>query len=318
MDNGKAFIDQILLWFLILVLTIGFVATVSDEKDLRVKYHNLKAMTDHAVIAAAKYYTDLNVSWNNGEDERDESENVADYVVRHDTSNLANDVPLVFSWPVTATHRYVEASVTHTHDNFWWRFFGFKEADLVVSSRMLLETIEAPDVAPIGVNGCSRKFEAGDTFSLDLTAHDIYDKDDNIHFYALSDKNQDPDFDCSEGDGNAQAAFTQFKQIIDDIVKDKLSDETTFNIEEDYKPVANVCEHELTDSNSLANDLKQSESSFGSSFPIKMSIIVLGCQSTDGNNLEYKEIIPIEVTGIDFVKKDHFTISFRKNFTGII
>lgn len=306
MKNRKAFIEQIMIWFLVTLLTLGFLATISDNKSMRIKYYALKDITKHAALAAAHHY-------NKVDKDTDNCESVATNVVS--ASNYADEVTLNYTWDVLSDPNTVTATIaSYTHDNFWWRFFGWDEVEFTniysIAKIIPEDQTVGDDVAPIGVNGCPLDLNPGDVLTLDLSAHNLYDPNDDVSFYALSDKHIDPNFNCAFGHGDAQASFTQFKQIIDDIVKDKINDDTTFDIETEYKPVANVCDDELT-SNTLANDLKQSSQSFGSSFPVYMSIIVLGCAGTDGNNLVYEKIIPIKVTAVDYVKKTHFKITFE-------
>lgn len=308
MCNRKAFIDQILLWFMIAVLSVGFVGIVIDETNARVKIHNLKSLTDHAALAAGKYYSNI-------DDSTSAAENAANHIISSSTSALASEVTVNYTWDFVSDPNTVTATIAnHNHQNFWLRLFGTDEFQ-IQNIFSIAEIIPADDtigddVAPIGVNQCSLNLDPGDILTLSLSAHNLYDPNNTTSFYALSDKHIDPSFNCAFGHGDAQASFTQFKQIIDDIVKDKVNDDTTFDITSEYKPVANVCSDELT-SNDLANDLKQSSQSFGSSFPVYMSIIALGCASTDGNNLVYERIIPIKVTNVDYVKKSKFDITFE-------
>ena len=306
--NRKAFIDQILLWFIIIVFTVGFIGIIVDENDARAKIQKLQAITDHAVIAAGKYYANVN-------DDTDAAQNAANNIISTNTSDLAAGITINYTWDFVSDPNTITASIAnHTHQNFWLKLFGVEvfQINNIDSTAKLIpqdDTI-GDDVAPIGVNQCPLNLDPGDILTLDLGAHNLYDPNDSASFYALSDKQIDPNFNCAFGLGNAQASFTQFKQIIDDIVKGKINDDTTFDITSEYKPVANVCNNELI-SNDLANDLQQSSQSFGNSFPVYMSIIALGCASTDGNNLEYERIIPIKVTNVDYVKKTKFEITFE-------
>ena len=298
MNTRKAFVDQILLWFVIAVLVFGFVATVSDDNNARVKYQNLKRITDHAAFAAAKYYAN---NFNNVADDetgKTESAQKATYIVKNDTSKLANEVPIVYTWDFSSTPYRVTATITtHTHENFWWKLFNWKEYVFTnVSSTARFDVGEADNFVPLAINTCGKDddyFAPGQTFEYLLKAHDVYADDDYIGFFGLY-------YYLEAG----QSPFTHVKNIVTSVMAGNDND---FSVDDDMTDsdgnnlsVANV------DVTQIENDVSQMISAFDAagggntlSFPATdLSLALLDCGSTS-TDLNLEKLISITAMSIE-------------------
>ncbi len=267
MNTRKAFVDQILLWFIIAVLVFGFVATVSDDNNARVKYQNLKRITDHAALAAAYYYSENFSTVIDDETGKTESAQKATYIVKNDTSKLANEVPIIYTWDFSSTPYRVTATITtHTHENFWWKLFNWKEYVFtnVNSTAIIAAKLTGDNFVPIAVNDCTQTFPEGSTFEYILKANDIYSDTDNVGFFAL------------ELPGGGQSSFSHFKNLLDLVIDDKDSDFDVTDSDLVISPVNAI---------DINNDVKQVSQSFDiADFTGKeMSIALLECGSTAAN-----------------------------------
>lgn len=122
----KAFIDQIILWGLLVAITLGLVATYSDQEDARVTVHQLKHITDNAALSAGKYYMDVEENTNN-------AENTANNII--DEYNLSDSISVTYTWDLVSNPNTVTASVTsYEHSNFWFRFFNLDTFTLSAES----------------------------------------------------------------------------------------------------------------------------------------------------------------------------------------
>jgi hypothetical protein len=308
-----AFVDQILFWFFLIALTIGIVGTISDNEDSRVKYQDLKSITDRAALAAGKYY---GLNYNSEPDSstgKSEAESTATNIVQTDMDLIAQAVTINYTWDFTALPYTVTATIPdHTHSNFWWRFFGLDEYQMdninSTASISFTDVMSANNVAPVAINDCEApQILAGDSFTLTYDTHDNYSDLENDDFFVLSSKDADPNFECPDP---SQNSITQPKQIIDKISKGQYDAETTFDLDSDYKPVSNVC----FGTGAYENDIKQLSQVF-KDFPLTMSFIILGCGST-ANNLSYEKLITVSVTGETYVNKVSYSIDFTVTSTG--
>jgi hypothetical protein len=305
MNTRKAFVDQILLWFVIGLLVFGFVATVSDDNNARVKYQNLKSITDHAAYAAAEYYTNNFNTVADDETGKTESAAKATYIVKNQTSKLANEVPIVYTWDFSATPYKVTATITtHTHENFWWKLFNWDDYVFTnVSSTARFDVGEADNFVPLAINTCGKGdtyFEPGQTFEYLLKAHDVYEDDDFIGLYGL--------YYYAEA---GQSPFAKVKNIIASVLNS--GGENSFSVDDDMTDdsgnklsVANV---PVT---SIENDVSQIISAFDAAgggnmlgFPeTQLSMALLDCGSTS-TDLNLEKLITIKAKsmecGIDYI-----------------
>ena len=290
----KAFINIILLGFILITSVIVFLSTTSDDIVWKNKYFNLKKITDSTALALAK-------SYNINQYELDPvsiAQGVADNILNN--SNLGSDASdyMTYSWcfknptlGIICSDKCglnpecggtVSAIITnYQHDNFWYKFLGkdqFTFEEIKSTAQVLSTPLDTvPDNLPIAVNGCTQDYPVGTEFDFMLSAHDIYTDIDNDSFFALSEP------------GGGQSSFAHFKNTISDILDDK---ESNFDLNT-TTTISNVLWDDVD------NDVKQVSQSFDITTleDTHMSIIVLDCNST-ATDLKIQKILPIKLTDV--------------------
>lgn len=281
----KAIIDTIMMWFIIFFMTIVFIGGVSDILNVRTQIQEIRKIVQTAVLSASKYYiTDKDIV---------KSEEIA--------TNIIENIPLYkkieqsgisieFKWYIDDVEinyqdeipNNVRASISgYSVDMFWFRlakWYNYTIDKIEAKANIIVEDLNVVDnFVPIAVNGCTQEFEVGKTYDFLLKSYDLYSDTDNVGFFAV--------YDPSGG----QSSFAHFKNLVDDVMKDKKS---IFNIADNIS-VATV------NAIDIKNDVKQIAQSFGiSGFPGKdMSIAVVDCGST-ADSLIVKRILPIKMNAV--------------------
>ncbi len=281
MNNKKAFIDQIMLGFLSIIILFATVATVNDQVTAKTKYTNLLKIVQTATLSAAKHYNQSIVP------NSVISQNIALEIVKETTLGSEVYGNIVFTWELNEEPNYVKAKISnYIHPFFWLKFTGVDSTtfDLIESkANILSEVIEdVNDFAPIAVNGCNQTYNVGDDFDFLLKTNDMYDDTDNIGFFSV----------YKDVPGGGESSFAHFKTIIDNLMKDK--EESNFNINDDVVLTS-------VTSDSIENDVKMLSQAFSTSkFPVEgktMSIAILDCGS-EPNNLNIKKILPIKMNAV--------------------
>ena len=289
----KAFINIILIGFILITSIVVFLSTTSDDIVWKNKYFNLKKITDSTVLALAK-------SYNINQYELDPvsiAEGVADGIL--DNSNLGSDASdyMTYDWCFkgdvgctvsadcaadTECGGIVSAIITnYQHDNFWYKFLG-KDQFTFEEIKSTAQVLSLPlgyvdDFLPVAVNGCTQDYPIGTEFDFILNAFDNYTDIENISFFALSEP------------GGGQSSFAHFKNMITEILDDK---ESTFDLNT-TTTISNVLWDDID------NDVKQVSQSFDITTleDTYMSIIVLDCNST-ATDLKIQKILPIKLTDV--------------------
>ena len=301
----KAFINIILLGFVLVFSVVVFLATTADDIVWKNKYFNLKKITDnHAFALAGAYH---NGQENDSSDPIGYAEIIANEILNN--SNLGVDASdyITVTWyfpsdgsilnqlqaigsgniqPSPSGDAYVTVTVTdYQHDNFWYRFLGKNQFEFDLGSTV--DLIWNPDVPidslPIIVNGCDQDYNVGDEFDFLLGAFNIYSDMDNDNFYALGEPGEPPP--------PAQQEFSHFKNMLSKILN---NDASIFSI--DNNDTISIADVEWNDIN---NDVKMTSQTFDiTDFePTQMSIIVADCNSTNEDIIVQKNI-PIKITEV--------------------
>ena len=266
----RAFINIILLGFLLISSVVVFVSTTADDVVWKNKYFNLKKITDNSVLALAKHYNE-NKSVQDAED-------IANGILSN--SKLGRDALeyINYTWDFDSEPNTVTATLTnYKHASFWYKFLGKQEFifKTVESQAQMIETslTQVDNFVPLAVNGCEEEFKDGDEFDFLLKAYDLYTGDDYVGFFGLYDPN------------GGQSSFAHLKNLVDDVMKDKISD---FDVKEDIISIVTVLSPEIS------NDVKQISQSFDiDGFEKKdMTIVVLDCDSTADEPVVQK-LLPI-------------------------
>ncbi len=279
----KAFVDKIMLGFLLLSTIFVFVATVNDDLQARTKYTNLKKVVQTAVLSASKYYLNVN-------EDTDEAEEIALGIIKETVlgQEVINDYEIVFTWDFSGDPDFVKAKIeNYKHDMFWYRFLGWDSFTfaIVEAKANIISPTTADDFLPIAINGCSQEFSAGDEFDFILKAFDTYETSDNAGFYALS------------LPGGGQSSFAEFKNNIANLVGGGVN---YFNmLDEEFYIDNEVVTVATVESADINNDVKQISQSFNMTtfVPQVMSIAVLDCDST-ASSPSLKELLQVKVTSV--------------------
>ncbi len=278
----KAYVDIILIGFILLSSVLILVGTNADNITWKNKYFNLKKVTDSTALALAKHY--------NENQSEDEAEEIADGIL--DATELGVEIKsyMSYTWDFDSEPNSVVATITnYRHENFWYKFLGKNEfiIENVESKANIIDPVTANDFLPIAVNGCNQNFTPGDEFDFLLKAFDTYVTNDNAGFYALS------------LPGGGQSSFAHFKNVINHIIVPgnnnafRIGDDQNFYIDGDEVSVATV------DSSSIENDVKQVSQAFDMTkfTPINVSIAVLDCDSTAANPT-LREVLQVRLNSV--------------------
>lgn len=282
----KAIVDTIMMWFIIFFITMVFIGGVSDILNVRTQIQEIRKIVQIAVLSASKYYIKDNDILKAEEISTNIIKNIALYKKIEQSG-----ISIEFRWYIDDVEinyedevpNNVRASITgYSVDMFWFRLAKWYNyiIDKIEAKANIIggeDLYVVDNFVPIAVNGCTQEFEVGEIYDFLLKSHDLYIDTDNVGFFAV--------YDPSDG----QSSFAHFKNLVDDVMKDK---ESIFNIDDNIS-VATV------DAIDIANDVKQIAQSFGiSGFPGKdMSIAVVDCGSM-ANSLIVKRILPIKMNAV--------------------
>lgn len=276
MKMKKALIDQILLGFLLFAMLIMFVATVTDEYKARLKYIDLKNITQVAALSAAKYYATI-------EQEQNISQSVALGIVREKPfGNEVKDL-ISFEWNLLDTPSYVIAKIeNYQQQMFWYKLLGYNAATFeIIESKakfVVGDDSDVDDYMPFAINECGMQdMSVGNNISFLYKSYEMYEGNESYGFYGLSENNPDPRT-------GAQSDFAQFKNEL-----------LAFNL-------ATAPQQYLVDSAQeyIENDAQQLASALAvHTFdePINLHVALLDCNSTR-DNMIIKGLMPVSMTNI--------------------
>lgn len=280
-NNKKAFIDQLLMGFIIISMITLFVGTISDEFSARNKHKNLKEVVQTASLSAAKYYIYQN-------EDTQEAEDIALGIVEQTPLGLEVKDDIVFTWDFDVDPNFVKATIpTYSHDNFWFRLLQWDSVsfDNIESKANIISVIldelpildETSNFLPFAINECGQEgIKPGDSFSFIYKSYGIFDTNDSTGFYGLDPSNPDRD------DGS-QSGFAHFKNEVLDFnrlnTKQYLVDSDQASIENDAQQLASTLEVHKFDE------------------PMNISIALIDCNSTK-DDIYISNIVDVNLSNI--------------------
>jgi hypothetical protein len=190
----KAFVDQIILGFLLFSSLIVLGATISDNMQARDKYYNLKKITDNSVLTLAKYYVNVREDTTEAED--------INYEMLEETK-LGNEIKdkITYTWDFVSEPNTVTATLlNYEEDTFWLKFINLDSLTLKASSQASITVINtnsptssySAGIAPFAIN--DRDFTIGDSIDMDYSITADWAYADKNTFYPVI---TNCDCDCS-------------------------------------------------------------------------------------------------------------------------
>jgi hypothetical protein len=190
----KAFVDQIILGFLLFTSLIVLGATISDNMQARDKYYNLKKITDNSVLTLAKYYVNVNEDTTSAED--------INYEMLEETK-LGNEIKdkITYTWDFVAEPNTVTATLLdYKEDTFWLKFINLDSLNLEASSQASITVVDtnlptssySAGIAPFAIN--DRDFSIGDSINMNYSITADWAYADKDTFYPVI---TNCDCDCS-------------------------------------------------------------------------------------------------------------------------
>ena len=287
----KAFIDQILLGFLIFSILIVTATTLLDDEEARNKYYKLKNLTNNSALSAAKYYAKVS-------QDTTEAQQIANDILSR--TKLGNEIKdnLTYDWDFISQPNTLTVSLpSYEQDTFWYRFLDISTFSLDTQSKVKIvegdDITQTSNLTPFGINGCdSSHLVKGNIISFNIKGHSTYDDEDYSNYYGV-----DTDDACVDT-GNSN--WAHFKNKIKDFyVEDNFlkNDEDSLEVSTDEN---NFCVPKVkTLSMEQNNDPKQISQSFKKLEKdydlrgVRMHMALFDCNS-QATNLIVNKFIEVE------------------------
>lgn len=278
----KAFIDQILLGFVLFSGIFILIATVNDDTTTRNKYYNLKKITDNAALFAAKHY-DINQVEQDAQDEALDS-------ISQTKLGLEVVNSIQFVWNLENKPYSVIARIPSYDENlFWYRLLslnsfnlGAIESKANISKKIITNTA---NFAPLAINQCDRD-DLVDEAELTFEYHSYSEflNNDLKGFYGVTSE-------CENPSGNA--FFAHYKNIFNNPSFDEENNffsDYSLDVEESA-----LCLPETDFENPNTVDPKQLYDKL-IRFPVgsRLEIALLDCGS-QASNVNVNELITVEL-----------------------
>jgi hypothetical protein len=270
----KAFIQVILLGFLIMASIIVFVGTTADDTAIKNSYFNLKKVTDSLAITLAKHYSE--------NENQNDAEVIADGIL--DATGVGQSVSpyISYTWDLVSNPKNVKVTITNfPYIPFWYKFLGKEnfifqniesKANIIVIEDFPI-TSEVDDFIPLAINGCSQTIEPPLELSVFYRAYDVFNVNDNDALYALGQE------------GGGQSSFAQFKNTF----------HQGYDKENDPMQVVSTYEADAdNDTKQLADAIRQNINDMDSLVGKNINIALLECASTAAH-IVTQNIIPVNV-----------------------
>jgi len=277
----KAFIDKIMLGFILVSMVFAFIATISDDLSARNTYANLKKIIQSAALASAKYYTKTEQNTAN-------AETIARGIVAQTTLGNAIKDDLVFTWDFASEPNNIKVKIeNYQHNLFWYRFLNMEsftfplieaKANIINNPTDELPNLQEVDnFMPFAINQCGQpNLAPGDNYSFIYKPYEIYAADEGLGFYGLSPNNPDP------RSGN-QSDFAHFKNEV--LNFNRLSSQQ-YLVDSSLDAIYN-------DAQQLASALEI----YKFNEPMSISVALLSCNSTK-DNIIISNLVQVEMTNI--------------------
>lgn len=198
----KAFIDQILLGFVLFSGIFILIATVNDDTTVRNKYYNLKKLTDQAALSAAKYY--------NANDDTVGAENIAKNMLNETKLGLEVIDNITFIWDFVNLPNNVIARITNYEENlFWYRLLSLNSFnfEIIESKANLVSSVltSTPSFAPLAINQCNRNDLINNAeLTFEFHSYSEFLDNDTKGFYGVTSECEDP---------SGNAFFAHYKNV---------------------------------------------------------------------------------------------------------
>ena len=277
----KAFINIVLLGFVLISSVVVFIASTADDIVWENKYFNLKKITDSTALALAKHY--------NTNENIDDAETIADGILDATELGIEAKSYITYTWDLVSDPNNVIVTITnYQHANFWYRFLGKDQfifetieskANIISTPADELPVIdEVSDFMPFAINECGKDggINPGDSFSFIYKSYDIYESSESLGFYGLTPNDPEPR-------SGAQSDFAHFKNEVLDFnritTQEYLVDTSQDSIENDAQQLASALAVHTYDD------------------PMDISIALMDCASTK-DNIIISNLIPVSMTNI--------------------
>ncbi len=286
----KAFIDQILLGFLIFAVLIITATTLIDDEEARNKYYKIKNLTNNAALSAAKYYSNV-------QSDTFEAEQIADSILSKTKLGLEIKDNLVYTWDFISDPNTLTVNLpSYEHKTFWYKFLDLTSFGLEAESKVRI--VEGDDITntanltPFGINGCdSSHLTKNSVLTFDLRGHSTYDDEDYVNFYGV-DTN-----DACVDSGNSK--WAHFKNAIKDFyVEDNFlkNDEDSLKVSTDdtlcIPKVKDLQMEQNNDPKQISQSFKNLEKDYDLR-GVRMHIALFDCNS-EATNLIINKFIEVE------------------------
>jgi hypothetical protein len=294
----KAFIDKIMLGFILIAMVIIFIATISDDLSARNTYTNLKKIIQSAALASAKYYTKTEQNTAN-------AEAIAKGIVAQTKLGDTIKDNLVFTWDFISEPNNVKVKIeNYQHNLFWYRFLNMDSFTfpLIEAKANIIDnpTDELPNLEevnnfmPFAINQCGQEnLTPGENYSFIYKPYELYTSDEGLGFYGLSPNNPAPRT-------GSQSDFAHFKNEVLNFnrfsAQQYLVDSSLDAINNDAQQLASALEiHKFNQ-------------------PMSISVALLDCNSTK-DNIIISNLVQVEMTNIYCGDKATSTVNKTTAFT---
>ena len=293
----NAFIDKIMIGFVLISSILAFVATVSDELKVRNKHKNLKKIVQTVVLSSSKYY----ISEDNATTE--EAEDIALGIVSASQlgSILVQNNDIDITWYLDDDPQNVIASISNYEESmFWYELFGwekFKFDKIEAKANIILNPLdelpvidETDEFMPFAINECGQgdSIMPGDNLSFIYKAYEQYESNESLGFYGL---------DSTLADGDNQSAFAEFKNNVDKLFG---GDPSSYNRLTTQQYLVNSEYDSDESTNPINNDASQLASSLEVhkfDDPLDITVALIDCSSTK-DNIIISNLIQVSMTNI--------------------
>lgn len=278
----RAFIDQILLGFVLFSGIFILIATINDDTKVREKYYNLKKLTDHAALFAAKHY---DINHNTTDAETLSKDSISQTKLG---TEIVNN--LTFTWDLVSTPKSVIARIDNYDENlFWYRLLSLNSFNLgpIESKANIVKQIitETQNFAPLAINNCNRDDLTDDNeLTFEFHSYSEFSNNDLKAFYGVTSE-------CTNPNGNS--FFAHYKNIFNNPSFDENNNffsDYSLDVEDSALclPETDFENPNTVDPKQLYDKLKR--------FPVgsKMQIALLNCDS-EASNINVNELISVEL-----------------------
>lgn len=293
----NAFINAMLLGFVIISSILVFVATVADDLVVQNKIIKLKEITDNAALAMGKHYK-INGS-------TIDAEAISDGLL--DQTDLGKEVTstIVYTWDFVSEPNNVKATIPlYNQSTFWYKFLdkdSFSIENIESKANIIYQTPLNPttsSLSPLAINNCQDDGAGGTqprddsfflpiypTFDVVFKTPSMYEDTDTAGVYAV-----DPTCEYPGGDSN----FAHFKGLF--------GQGEIETVEYDMYNTPDACLVQTSFQNPLTVDPMQLYNQLKAfDLPYQMDVLMFECGTT-AVDLDIVGVLSVQLTAVDLVK----------------